>query len=160
MKRMTLLQTNTLALLLAGLLSGAPALADKGGRHDGGGKHDRGERGYEQKEQRAEHRREHFRDEHRAAIREYYEDRYRSGHRCPPGLKKKQHGCMPPGQARKWKIGHPLPRDVIYYDLPPEVVTRVGPPPPGHRYVRVASDILLIAIGTAMIVDAIDDLGR
>jgi hypothetical protein len=29
-----------------------------------------------------------------------------------------------------------------------------------YRYVRVASDILLIAVGTGMVVDAIEDLGR
>jgi Ni/Co efflux regulator RcnB len=33
-------------------------------------------------------------------------------------------------------------------------------PPSGYRYVRVASDILLIAAGTGMVVDAIQDLGR
>jgi len=35
-----------------------------------------------------------------------------------------------------------------------------GPPPSGHRYVRVAGDILLIALGTGLVVDAIQDLGR
>jgi len=35
----------------------------------------------------------------------------------------------------------------------------LGPPPAGHRYVRVGLDILMIAIGTGMIVDAIQDLG-
>jgi hypothetical protein len=34
------------------------------------------------------------------------------------------------------------------------------PAPSGHKYVRVASDILLIAIGSSMVVDAIEDLGR
>ena len=29
-----------------------------------------------------------------------------------------------------------------------------------YRYVRVASDMLLIAIGTGMVVDAIRDIGR
>ena len=35
-----------------------------------------------------------------------------------------------------------------------------GRAPAGHKYVRVAGDILLIAIGSSMIVDAIQDLGR
>ncbi len=34
-----------------------------------------------------------------------------------------------------------------------------GPAPAGHRYVRVAADILLIAVGTSMVIDAIQDLG-
>jgi Ni/Co efflux regulator RcnB len=65
---------------------------------------------------------------------------------------------MPPGQAKKWHVGQPLPRDVIFYDLPPALVVRIGTPPAGHRYVRVAADILLIAIGTGMVIDAIADL--
>lgn len=54
--------------------------------------------------------------------------------------------------------GYPLPRDVVYYDLPSAVVVQLGRPPEGHRYIRVATDVLLMAIGTGMIVDAIQDL--
>jgi len=49
-------------------------------------------------------------------------------------------------------------RDLVYYSVPPAVVVRLGVPPAGHRYVRVANDILLIAIGTRIVVDAIEDL--
>jgi len=82
------------------------------------------------------------------------------GDRCPPGLAKTQNGCMPPGQAKKWQLGRPLPRDVIYHAVPQSLVLQIGLPPPGYRYLRVATDILLIAIGTGMVVDAIQDLGR
>ena len=67
---------------------------------------------------------------------------------------------MPPGQAKKWHRGKPLPASVVYYEVPPALVVRIGAPPAGHRYVRVAADILLIAVGTGMVVDAIQDLGR
>ena len=100
-----------------------------------------------------------FEDRHRVVVREYYVTEYRAG-RCPPGLAKKNNGCMPPGQAKKWRVGHPLPHDVIFYDLPPTLVVQIGAPPPGYRYVRVAADILLIAIGTGMVIEAITDLGR
>jgi Ni/Co efflux regulator RcnB len=99
-----------------------------------------------------------FGEPQRVVVREYYTSQYRAGH-CPPGLAKKNNGCMPPGQAKKWAVGQPLPRDVIYYPVPQSVVVRLGAPPAGHKYVRVASDILLIAIGSSMIVDAIQDLG-
>jgi Ni/Co efflux regulator RcnB len=66
---------------------------------------------------------------------------------------------MPPGQAKKWRIGQPLPRDVVFYDLPPKLVLEIGVPPSGYRYVRVAADILMIVEGTGMVVDAINDLG-
>jgi len=98
-----------------------------------------------------------FNEQHRVSIQDYYADQYRRG-RCPPGLAKRHNGCMAPGQARRWVVGRPLPRDVIFYDLPPRVLVQLGPPPPRHRYVRVAQDILLLATGTGMVVDAIDNL--
>ncbi len=98
-----------------------------------------------------------FNDQQRNVISNYYREEYHSGH-CPPGLAKKNNGCMPPGQAKKWRKGYSLPRDVVYYDLPSAVVIQLGIPPEGHRYIRVASDILLMAVGTGMIVDAIQDL--
>jgi len=98
-----------------------------------------------------------FNNEQRKVIRNYYVEEYHRGH-CPPGLAKKNNGCMPPGQAKKWKKGSPLPHDVVYYDLPSAVVIQLGRPPVGHRYIRVATDILLMAVGTGMIVDAIQDL--
>ena len=100
-----------------------------------------------------------FTDPQRTVIRDYYGQQYKKG-RCPPGLAKKNNGCMPPGQAKKWMIGQPLPSGVVYYPVPTTVVVQLGTPPAGHKYVRVASDILLIAIGTSMIVDAVQDLGR
>ncbi len=101
----------------------------------------------------------HFSNDQRAAIHEYYHSQYSKGH-CPPGLAKKNNGCLPPGQARKWRKGYPLPRDVIYYDLPPVIIARLDPPPRGYKYVRVAADILMITIGTGMVIDAIEDLGN
>ena len=56
--------------------------------------------------------------------------------------------------------GQPLPAGVVYYTLPGPLLVSLGPPPAGHRYVRVATDILLIAIGTGMVVDAIEDIVR
>ncbi len=95
----------------------------------------------------------------RSSIDRYYADRYRHG-KCPPGLVKKGNRCVPPGHARRWVLHRPLPRDVIYYDLPQDVLVHLGPPPAGHRFVRVAQDILLLSIGTGMVVDALEDLGR
>ena len=57
-------------------------------------------------------------------------------------------------------MGRPLPRDVIFYDVPQALVIQLDRPSAGYRYVRVATDILLIAIGTGMVVDAIQDIGR
>ena len=102
---------------------------------------------------------EYFGDQHRVIVQNYYHEQFRAG-RCPPGLAKKHNGCMPPGQAKKWIVGRPLPRDVIFYNMPQALVVQIGRPPAGYRYVRVASDILLIVLGTGMVIDAIQNLGR
>lgn len=98
-----------------------------------------------------------FYERQRDAAREYYGRDENRGF-CPPGLAKKGTDCQPPGQAKKWRRGYPLPAGVVYYDVPRSVVLTLGVPPSGYRYVRVASDILLIAIGTSMVVDALEDL--
>ena len=69
-------------------------------------------------------------------------------------------GFVPPGQAKKWRIGHPLSREVVFYDLPRPLEIHLGPPPSGYRYVRVATDILLIAVGTGLVMDALENLAR
>ena len=101
----------------------------------------------------------HFAGHDRSPIDRYYSEHYRQG-RCLPGLRKKGHDCLPPSPARRWVRHQPLPRDVIFYDLPQEVLVILGPPPPNHRFVRVAQDILLITVGAGIVVDAIEDLGR
>lgn len=162
----------TLALVFAAMVAASPAFADPpswgDGNRDGARDHgDRreGRRDYQQgrdlrsPRDRDEGMRENrqFGDRHRTVIHDYYVEHYQAG-RCPPGLAKKRNGCMPPGQARKWRIGRPLPREVVYYDLPPALVVQLGPPPMGYRYVRVAGDILLIAVGTGMVLDALQDI--
>ncbi|MCW5748863.1 MAG: hypothetical protein KIT36_21925 [Alphaproteobacteria bacterium] len=90
-------------------------------------------------------------------IRQYYGQQFAAG-RCPPGLAKKNNGCLPPGQAKKWAQGQPLPAGVPYYALPPELLRQLVPPPVGYQYIRIANDVLLMATGTRMIVDAVRDL--
>ena len=146
-------------LILGAAVAAAPAFAgkpdwagrDKGERHERKG--DRQERGDR------ERGRPGFDEARRARVHEYYAREMKRGY-CPPGLKKKHNGCMPPGQARKWKVGERLPKDVVYHDLAPQVRVEVGLPPAGYRYVQVANDILMIAAGTGMVVDAINDLGQ
>ena len=100
----------------------------------------------------------HFGDSDRYIINDYYGGEFSRGH-CPPGLARKHNGCMPPGQARQWHRGHPLPREVVYYPLPYDLVERLPPPPPRHRYVRVGGDVLLLS-GSSVVVDAIIDIGH
>jgi Ni/Co efflux regulator RcnB len=182
MKRPTITcKTFVLGAALA-LAASLPALAEKPA-HAGGGKHDKqehkAEKGGKHKGGGHDEPRRvisssggdrtsisvnlqiggYFSDSQRRAVVEYYEPRFRAGN-CPPGLAKKNNGCMPPGQAKKWRKGYPLPQDVVYYPVPDSISIRLGLPPEGHKFVRVATDILLIAVGTGMVIDAIDDLSR
>jgi len=174
MRRFVLLVSVALALVFSAVFVASPALADKPSKARGkGAEKDSEQETHGKQKQGKEHDREgsgkedwhgvkasqHFSEENRIYIHKYYGDKFRSGH-CPPGLAKKNNGCMPPGQAKKWMIGRPLPREVVVYDLPPAVLVQLGPVPSRHRYVRVASDILMIAVGTGMVVDAIEDIGR
>lgn len=156
------------AFAIALAFAAAPALADKpewagkGKGHDRSERHDKGERhakGKGRDDDGDSHRERHFGEQQKVMVHEYYGESFRSG-RCPPGLAKKNNGCRPPGQAKKWRVGRPLPRDVVYYEVPRDLVVRLGPPPSGHKDVRVAADILMITVGTALVVDAIQDLGR
>lgn len=147
-----------LVLLMSGILAAGTAMADKPpGKGKGKGADEHRSEQRDRDDRSAERR--HFEDRHRVVVRDYYVEQYRGG-RCPPGLAKKHNGCMPPGQARRWEFGRPLPRDVVFYEVPQPLVVQIGVPPPGYRYVRVAGDILLLAIATGLVVDAIQDLGR
>lgn len=151
-----------LVLALAGALAVGPAMAKKGGGDGERGDRDdrKGHRESNERGERGERRegREHFNDTHRTSVREYYEGQFQSG-RCPPGLAKKHNGCMPPGQAKKWEIGRPLPRDVRFYEVPRPLVSQLGAPPAGYHYVRVGSDILLVSDRSSLIADIIRNLG-
>jgi len=152
-----------LALAIAVILAASPVLASKY-KWDGDSKKSNKHQQEEQYEHHGDsHGEQHgslyFDDHRRNVINNYYAEQFRAGH-CPSGLAKKHNGCMPPGQAKRWQLGKPLPGDVIFHNLPDEVVVQLGPPPIHHRYVRVANDILMIAVGTGMVVDAIEDIGR
>lgn len=152
------------AFSLVALFAATPAAADRPsqGESGEGNKHEKKSeerRKDHQDDSRRESGKTHFDDTNRRIINDYYGAKFRAG-KCPPGLAKKNNGCLPPGQAKKWAVGQPLPADLRRYNLPNDLLVRLPAPPSGHRYVRVAADILLIAIGTSMIVDAIEDIGR
>ena len=172
------LHRTTVAALTAALaltFTAAPAWADKpewAGQGHGEGKHkdkdkkhakgkDRdGARGH-RPDRRDPRVGGYFNDDDRRAVRVYYGEHYGRGKGCPPGLAKKHNGCLPPGQAKKlYAVGQPLPPAVVIYPVPQPVLVQLPPAPAGHKYVRVAADILLIAVGTSMVVDAMQDLAR
>ena len=177
-----------LTLALASVLLAGPSFADKddrGGKH--GNKHaekqaekaeKRAEKAYEKAEKREDKdddKREkqarkyrdrddvrvgqYFNDSQRQAARTYYVQQYGDGRRCPPGLAKKNNGCMPPGQVT-YVVGQPLPRTVTVYQVPQPVIVQLPLAPPGYRYVRIGNDLVLISPQSQVVVDVITGLLR
>ncbi len=147
-----------MAVSFSSALAAPPEWAGKGGRAHQEAREQGREHG-EAREHGGDRRDMRFDDRGRMAVQAYYGREAHAG-RCPPGLAKKHNGCMPPGQAKKWVVGRPLPADVVVYDIPRELSVQIGVPPSGYKYVRVAGDILMVAVGTSMVVDAIQDIGR
>jgi hypothetical protein len=101
-----------------------------------------------------------FSDTQREAARLYFVQEHGRGN-CPPGLAKKQNGCLPPGQATKrYVVGHSLPRGIVVEELPAGLSVRIGPAPPGYRYGILDGDLVKLAVGTMLVIDAIEGLVR
>ena len=173
------------ALAIVSLMFAAgPSFADKGDKGDKHGDKQsekaerRADKDFEKFEKHAEkdrekeekHGRKHmdredvrvghyFNESQREAARGYYVQQYSDGRRCPPGLAKKNNGCMPPGQVR-YVVGQPLPRTVTVYQVPQPVIVQLPIAPAGYRYVRVGNDILLVSPQSQLVVDAISGLFR
>ncbi len=159
-----------LAALLLVSFSAAPALAgkpdNKGKGH--GNKSNKGSQGYHDDGDRGHHGDDDddfdldvdviFSPQQRDMYRGYHVEHYGRGH-CPPGLAKKNNGCMPPGLAKKrYEVGRPLPPDLVILDLPYDLGVRIGPAPRGYRYGLIDGDVVKLALGTLLVVDAIDGL--
>lgn len=161
------MKSYVLSTLLVSVMSCNLAFADKpdhaGSSKDRDRDQSKHEEGFDRQNNhsydRDDGRSSYFDDTQRRLIHDYYYGQMSQG-KCPPGLAKKGNGCQAPGQAKQWSKGKPLAKGVVYHDLPYDLMRRLPPPPRNHRYVEVAGDILLIAIGTSMVVDALDDILR
>jgi len=167
--------SRVLALALAAsAFCAGPALAKghddddhgKGNGNKHAQKHEAKAEKHAQKEQRKAEKREredikvgaYFNDQQRSQVRQYYVQHYGHGKSCPPGLAKKNNGCMPPGQARRWDVGQPVPRGVAVYSVPQPVLVQLPPAPYGYRYARLGNDIVLVQQQNNLIVDIIVNL--
>lgn len=130
----------------------ADAWAEKGGRG----------KGRDHKEDSAHHSEGHHDDDKvtiriggsdRDIITQFLRDDSRR--HCPPGLAKKNNGCLPPGLAKKYAVGSVLPPDVVALPLPRDLLDLLGPAPLGHQYVQVDKDVLLISEAGKKVIDAV-----
>jgi hypothetical protein len=81
---------------------------------------------------------------------------------CPPGLAKKAVPCVPPGQAKKWEVGAPLPRGIDYVVLNEEDWRRLGlrRPVEGSRYILVDNQVLRMNRATREVLEAVVAIGQ
>jgi len=99
-----------------------------------------------------------FNVDERGRVQVFFVETHGRG-KCPPGLAKKNNGCLPPGQAKKrYVVGRPLPSNIRFEPVPREVEVRIGPAPNGYQYGIVDGDLVKLALGTLLVVDAIDGL--
>ncbi|MDD3288670.1 MAG: hypothetical protein PHX43_06675 [Alphaproteobacteria bacterium] len=92
-----------------------------------------------------------FSDDKKISARNFMRESYQR--KCPPGLAKKRNGCLPPGQAKKYKVGGMLPSD--YNSVPQKLLELLGPPPSGTFYSMVDDDVVLSSTKTRTILDAV-----
>jgi hypothetical protein len=78
-----------------------------------------------------------FGDKQRTAVRKYYESHPASG------------------APAHWEIGQPVPNGVPLAPLPQGLLASLPAQPPGHRYVQLGGEVVLIATGSKMVVDGI-----
>ena len=160
-----------LALAISSLLMAGSAVAKKDGDdYDKGDKHsEKQERKAEKRADKAEKKaakreREdikqgaYFNDQHRVLVREYYTTTYSNSKRCPPGLAKRNNGCVPPGQVQDLVVGQPVPKNVTVYQVAQPVIRKLPPAPVGYRYERIGGDIVLVQQDNNLIVDVIKGL--
>jgi Ni/Co efflux regulator RcnB len=165
-----IIQSKRLVAFSVAALFATASFGGPGEGHGHGNKHaDQADKHAEKQAQKADKRAEkagrhdrdevrvggYFNDRHREAAREYYAQRYGSGKGCPPGLAKKHNGCLPPGQARKWAVGQPVPPGVAVYPVPQPVLVQLPPVPYGYRYARLGGDIVLVQARNNLVVDII-----
>jgi len=151
-------------ILAAALVAALPLLAAPIARadhdDDDGGGNGKGHHAKHEKHDDDDAHHGHFSQHDREVVHVYFVDAYGRDH-CPPGLAKKHNGCLPPGQAkRRYVIGHKLPQGVVLLPVPVVLAAQIGPPPYGYRYGLVDGDLVKLAVGTALVVDAIQGLAN
>lgn len=144
--------TGQLAILLSAALLLAPGIADaQPGKEKGKGR-DKGSPGVEAPARSDLGIDIRLGDREAGVVRDYF----RSRSDCPPGLAKKNNGCLPPGIAKKrYAIGEPIYDDAVVIDLPYDVAVRLPPLPRGREYRVVDGDLVVVAVAGLIVLDAI-----
>lgn len=154
MKTVSRCSRTALVALLAGALMAGPALADPQpddgpdmmhpdgydhGDHDAG-HHDRG-RGHN------EDRRAFYRDGVGISVGE--------AQRFARKENLRGYRPLPPGIRRNLRRGHPLPPGIEMRPVPAPMLRHLPPPRPGYEWRVAGSDLVLVAVSSAIIADVL-----
>lgn len=60
-----------------------------------------------------------------------------------------------PGRASSWKIGETVPSRAKMTGVPDGVRAALPPVPPGHQYVQLDDEVVLVAVPSRMVVDGV-----
>ena len=58
-------------------------------------------------------------------------------------------------QASSWTIGEPVPKRADMTGVPDEVRAALPPVPPGHQYVQLNDEVVIVAVPSRMVVDGV-----
>jgi hypothetical protein len=148
------LATGAAITALTAALTFSPAIADPGkGKAKGKDKIETvDERGRDDARLERGARFDGFTDRDRDIVRRYYQE----GADCPPGLAKKNNGCLPPGQAKKrYEIGERLYDGIDVYEIPYALERQLPVLPSGYGYRYLDGDLGVIDLATLVVLDAI-----
>jgi hypothetical protein len=155
-----------LIVTCASVALSSSAIAEKGGKDKGGGHPGKGASQSQKKgsgnrggppahaESKGKGPKK-FETSDRSSIQRWYRDEYSRSGSCPPGLAKKNNGCMPPGQARKWNVGSRLPADIHIAPLPVALRSTLVAPLPGYDYGYVGGEVILFGVSDRVVVDVV-----
>lgn len=89
-------------------------------------------------------------DDQRRIARDYY------ARNCPPGLARKNNGCLPPGLAKKrYEVGRRLYDGYEGERLPYDLYSRLPVLPDAYEYRLLDGDLGIVELSTLMVLDAI-----
>jgi hypothetical protein len=142
----------------AALAVAAPAFAKPGGGHgksdeQHGQKADDHGKGQDQSEGKGRAQSgKRLGDREAGIVRDYYAGKKS----CPPGLAKKNNGCMPPGLAKKnYEIGSRLSDEVDVRRVPRNLRDLLPSLPDGQGYRYVDGDLGVVDLSTMVLLEAL-----
>jgi len=95
-----------------------------------------------------------FKESHQETVQQFYGFWFKHAD-CPVGLIRQEGSCISKNPQREWQIGKALLPSVSYNNIHHVLKTKLGPPPAGHRYIRITDSLLLIHTQSGLVVDAV-----